>query len=305
MRIRHRRSRPQLRFATVQLSAPEPQPRHSAREAFPRHFPADRDHGGAAHARHGCPWDLEQNFRTIAPYTLEEAYEVADAIARDDLAGLKDELGDLLLQVVFHARMAQEQGAFDFPDVVEAITTKLIRRHPHVFADADGKTAKAVEGLWERIKAEEKAERGEAANSGANSGALAGVPVGLPALTRALKLQTKAGRVGFDWNDPRAVLAKIREEADEIEAELDRGDKAAMAAEVGDLLFAVVNLARHLDADPEGVLRATNLKFERRFAAIERALAARGKAPSDATLAEMDALWNEAKAAEKAASAKD
>jgi ATP diphosphatase len=249
----------------------------------------------------GCPWDLEQNFRTIAPYTLEEAYEVADAIVRDDLDGLKDELGDLLLQVVFHARMAQEQGAFDFQDVVETITTKLIRRHPHVFADADGKTAKAVEGLWESIKAEEKAERGEATDSGA----LAGVPIGLPALTRALKLQAKAGRVGFDWNDPRAVLAKIREEADEIEAELDRGDKSAMAAEVGDLLFAVVNLARHLDADPESVLRGTNLKFERRFAAIEQALAARGKTPSDATLAEMDALWNEAKAAEKAASAKD
>ena len=176
----------------------------------------------------GCPWDLEQNFRTIAPYTLEEAYEVADAIARDDMASLKDELGDLLLQVVFHARMAQEQRAFDFSDVVETIATKLIRRHPHVFADADGKTAKAVEGLWERIKAEEKAERGEAVDSSA----LAGVPIGLPALTRALKLQAKAGRVGFDWNDPRAVLAKIREEADEIEAELDRGDKAAMAAEV-------------------------------------------------------------------------
>ena len=156
----------------------------------------------------GCPWDLEQNFRTIAPYTLEEAYEVADAIARDDLQGLKDELGDLLLQVVFHARMAQEQGAFDFADVVEAITRKLIRRHPHVFADADGKTAKAVEGLWSRIKAEEKAERGEAGQGGA----LAGVPVTLPALTRSLKLQDKAGRVGFDWNNPRDVIAKIREE---------------------------------------------------------------------------------------------
>ncbi|MGE5165245.1 MAG: nucleoside triphosphate pyrophosphohydrolase [Sphingobacteriales bacterium] len=243
----------------------------------------------------GCPWDLDQNFRTIAPYTLEEAYEVADAIARDDLTGLKDELGDLLLQVVFHARMAQEQGAFDFGDVVEAITAKLIRRHPHVFTDADGKTAKAVEGLWERIKAGEKAKSGgQTAN-----GALAGVPVGLPALTRALKLQDKAGRVGFDWNDPRAVLAKIREEADEIEAELDRADESRMAAEVGDLLFAVVNLARHLGADPEGVLRETNLKFERRFASIERALAERGKTPKDATLSEMDKLWDEAKAAEK------
>ena len=243
----------------------------------------------------GCPWDLEQNFRTIAPYTLEEAYEVADAIARDDLAGLKDELGDLLLQVVFHARMAQEQGAFDFGDVVAALTAKLIRRHPHVFAGADGKTADAVKGLWERIKAEEKAERGE---KGAD-GVLAGVPVGLPALTRALKLQDKAGRVGFDWNDPKAVLAKIREEADEIEAELDQANGSRMAAEVGDLLFAVVNLARHLGADPEGILRETNLKFERRFGSIERALAARGKTPNEATLAEMDALWNEAKTAEK------
>jgi ATP diphosphatase len=245
----------------------------------------------------GCPWDLEQSFETIAPYTLEEAYEVADAIARGDLPGLKDELGDLLLQVVYHARMAEEQGAFDFGDVVEAITEKLIRRHPHVFADAQGRTAEAVKGLWERIKAEEKAERGEQAAEGA----LTGVPVGLPALTRALKLQNKAGRVGFDWNDPRAVLAKIREEADEIEAELDNADSTHehAASEVGDLLFAVVNLARHLRADPEGILRATNLKFERRFASIERALAARGKSPKDATLAEMDALWDAAKAAEK------
>ena len=241
----------------------------------------------------GCPWDLEQSFETIAPYTLEEAYEVADAIARGDRRHLKDELGDLLLQVVYHARMAQEEGAFDFGDVVEGITAKLIRRHPHVFADEHGHTAEVVKGLWERIKAEEKAERGEPAEPGA----LAGVPVALPALTRALKLQDKAGKVGFDWNDPRAVLAKIREEADEIEAELDA--REAAAAEVGDLLFAVVNLARHLQADPEGILRATNAKFERRFAAIEKALAARGKRPQDATLAEMDALWDAAKAAEK------
>jgi ATP diphosphatase len=244
----------------------------------------------------GCPWDLEQNFQTIAPYTLEEAYEVADAIDRGDLDHLKDELGDLLLQVVFHARMAEEQGLFAFEDVVEAITTKLIRRHPHVFADADGKTADAVKGLWERIKAQEKADRGEAASTGA----LAGVPVALPALTRALKLQNKAGQVGFDWNDPRAVLAKIREEADEIEAALDDMDRAHAATEVGDLLFAVVNVARHLEADPESVLRGTNLKFERRFASIERALASQGKKPQDATLAEMDALWDAAKEEEKA-----
>ncbi len=242
----------------------------------------------------GCPWDLEQTFRTIAPYTLEEAYEVADAIARGDLADLKDELGDLLLQVAFHARMAEEQGAFDFGDVVETVTAKLVRRHPHVFANADGKTAKAVEGLWERIKAEEKAGQDDAAPRGA----LTGVPVALPALTRALKLQNKAGRVGFDWNDARAVLAKIREEADEIEAELDGPNKTAAPAEVGDLLFAVVNLARHLGADPEDVLRQTNLKFERRFGSIERALTARGKTPKEASLAEMDALWDEAKAAE-------
>jgi ATP diphosphatase len=243
--------------------------------------------------RTGCPWDLEQNFATIAPYTLEEAYEVADAIARSNLPDLADELGDLLLQVVFHARMAEEQGAFDFGDVVEAITAKLIRRHPHVFGDARAKDPQAVKGLWEEIKAQEKAARG----GPADAGALAGVPIALPALTRALKLQAKASQVGFDWNDPRAVLRKIREEADEIEAALD-GDGSDAAAEVGDLLFAVVNLARHLHADPETVLRQTNRKFERRFSSIERALATQGKAPQNATLAEMDALWEEAKARE-------
>jgi ATP diphosphatase len=246
----------------------------------------------------GCPWDLAQNFATIAPYTLEEAYEVADAIARGDVADLKEELGDLLLQVVFHARMAEEQGAFDFGDVVESITAKLIRRHPHVFGDERSQTAQAVEGLWERIKAQEKHAKA-ARGSSKNAGALAGVPVALPALTRALKLQAKASKVGFDWNDPRAVLRKIREEADEIEAALDSGEpNAEAAAEVGDLLFAAVNLVRHLRADPEAVLRQTNQKFERRFMAIERALAAQGKAPQDATLAEMDALWDDAKAQE-------
>jgi ATP diphosphatase len=243
----------------------------------------------------GCPWDLEQDFSSIAPYTLEEAYEVADAIERGDLGDLRDELGDLLLQVVFHARMAQEQGAFDFADVVEAITTKLVRRHPHVFGDARDLTPERVKDLWEEIKRAEKAERGVVEPSGA----LAGVPLGLPALTRALKLQQKAGRVGFDWNDPQAVLAKIAEEAAEIEAEIASGDAKAAAEEVGDLLFAVVNLARHLGADPEAALRHANNKFERRFGAIEDALAADGKAPQDATLAEMDALWDVAKAAER------
>jgi nucleoside triphosphate diphosphatase len=248
----------------------------------------------------GCPWDLAQDFSSIAPYTLEEAYEVADAIARADLADLREELGDLLLQVVFHARMAQEQSAFDFGDVVQGITEKLIRRHPHVFGDAQGRTVQAVEGLWERIKTAEREEKAARQGAAHQQSALAGVPVALPALTRALKLQAKAGKVGFDWNDPRAVLRKIREETDEIEAELDRieFDAKAVAAEAGDLLFAAVNLVRHLRADPEAVLRATNRKFERRFAAIERALAAQGKSPAEATLAEMDALWDEAKASE-------
>lgn len=252
----------------------------------------------------GCPWDLEQDFTTIAPYTLEEAYEVADAIARGDLTDLRDELGDLLLQVVFHSRMAEEVGAFDFGGVVEAITAKMIRRHPHVFADADGKTATAVKGLWDDIKAQEKRDKAarlgaELGKDAAAQGALAGVPVGLPAMTRALKLQQKAGKVGFDWNDPRAVLAKIREETDEIEAELDSDNRANAAAEIGDLMFAVVNLARHLDADPEGTLRATNHKFETRFAYIENALAAHGRKPQDMTLAELDALWTQAKSTEK------
>jgi ATP diphosphatase len=244
----------------------------------------------------GCPWDLAQNFATIAPYTIEEAYEVADAIARDDLSDLKEELGDLLLQVVFHAHMAQEQGAFDFADVVEMLSAKLIRRHPHVFGDEKSRTPEAVKGLWERIKVQEKQEKAVRGTATTDS-ALAGVPVTLPALTRALKLQTKASTVGFDWNDPRAVLSKIREEADEIEAALD-DDGGEAAAEVGDLLFAAVNLARHLNADPEEVLRRTNCKFERRFAAIESTLAAQGRTPADATLAEMDALWDEAKAQE-------
>ena len=257
----------------------------------------------------GCPWDLAQSFATIAPYTIEEAYEVADAITRGDLDDLREELGDLLLQVIFHARMAQEQGAFDFGDVVAAITGKLLRRHPHVFGDARALAPAAVEGLWERIKEEERTEKERARKQTARlagepdateaGGALKGVPAGLPALSRALKLQGKAAKVGFDWNDPRAVLAKIREEAQEIEADLARGDPGAATDEVGDLLFAVVNLARHLGADPEATLRATNRKFEQRFAAIERALAERGKTPAASNLEEMDALWNEAKAAEQ------
>lgn len=251
----------------------------------------------------GCPWDLDQDFSTIAPYTIEEAYEVADAIARGDLDDLRDELGDLLLQVVFHARMAEEQSAFSFGDVVEAITRKMIRRHPHVFADADGKLTPAdVKGAWDRIKAEEKAERAARRPQGdaSHSSLLSSVKAGQPALSRAMELQRKASSVGFDWNDPRAVLHKIREEADEIEAALDRGDADELAGETGDLLFALVNLARHVGADPEMALRSTNTKFERRFAYIERALGAQGRSLDSASLEEMDELWDRAKREEQA-----
>ncbi|MBI5260216.1 MAG: nucleoside triphosphate pyrophosphohydrolase [Bradyrhizobium sp.] len=246
----------------------------------------------------GCPWDLDQDFSTIAPYTIEEAYEVADAIARGDLDDLREELGDLLLQVVFHARMAEEKNAFSFGDVVEAITRKMIRRHPHVFGNADGNlTPTDVEGAWDRIKAEEKAERAarRPVQQNQHKSLLSGIKAGQPALTRAMELQRKASTVGFDWNDPRAVLKKIREEADEIEAALDRNDKEELAEETGDLLFALVNLARHVNADPDAALRFTNAKFERRFAFIERKLAEQGRSLEQSTLEEMDALWNAAK----------
>jgi ATP diphosphatase len=250
----------------------------------------------------GCPWDLEQNFSTIAPYTIEEAYEVNDAIARGDLDDLRDELGDLLLQVVFHARMAEEQHAFSFGDVVEAITRKMIRRHPHVFADKDGKlTPSHVKEAWDRIKAEEKLERAarRPPEEPAHKSLLSSVKAGQPALARALALQRKASTVGFDWNDPRAVLQKIREEADEIEAALDQGSAEQLAAETGDLLFAVVNLARHVGADPEVALRGANAKFERRFGYIERTLESKGRSLDGTSLAEMDALWNAAKTKEQ------
>ncbi|HZP18674.1 MAG TPA: nucleoside triphosphate pyrophosphohydrolase [Bauldia sp.] len=248
----------------------------------------------------GCPWDLEQSFETIAPYTIEEAYEVAEAIAEKDMRELCVELGDLLLQVVYHARLAEEIGAFAFPDVVEAITRKLIRRHPHVFGDEVARAAGAAKGFWEKIKADEKRE--SAAVRGGEAGApglLDGVPAALPALVRAIRLQEKASTVGFDWNDPRAVLAKIREEIGEIEAELDRAAPARerVADEIGDLLFAVANLARHLKVDAEQALRGTSAKFVRRFRSIEAALAAEGRSPRDSSLAEMEALWQKAKAA--------
>ena len=252
----------------------------------------------------GCPWDLEQSFASIVPYTIEEAYEVADAVERGDSEDLRDELGDLLLQVVFHARMAEEAGLFDFGGVVEAITAKLIRRHPHVFGDARELDAGAVKALWARIKADEKrarAARRPAAGAEAPPSALSGVPPSLPALSRALKLQEKAGKVGFDWDDVGAVVAKLREEVAEVEAEIGEGSAEKRADEVGDLLFAAVNLARHLEVDPEAALRGANAKFERRFAHIERRLAENGRAPEGAGLDEMEGLWLEAKGLERRA----
>ncbi|MBU3887300.1 nucleoside triphosphate pyrophosphohydrolase [Methylosinus sporium] len=250
----------------------------------------------------GCPWDLEQNFASIAPYTLEEAYEVVDAIERGDLGDLRDELGDLLLQVVFHARLAEESGAFVFADVVEAISDKLIRRHPHVFGDRSAASTEDVAVQWAQIKAQEKKARAERRGIEDSGGLLDGVPPALPALTRAVKLQEKAGKVGFDWADARLVLEKIREETLEVEAELGEAGappSPAVAEEIGDLLFAVANLARHVGADPEQALRGANAKFERRFGFIERALAAKGTSPRESTLDEMEALWQAAKAAER------
>ncbi len=276
----------------------------------------------------GCPWDLEQTFATIAPYTLEEAYEVADAIARGDLVDLEDELGDLLLQVVYHARMAEEAGVFAFGDVVEAITAKMIRRHPHVFGTPEERAAGAVPGFWARIKAEERAnkaaartalsDRAEAASPAAptlpvsrrGEGLLADVALNLPALTRAVKLQEKAARVGFDWPSLAPVFDKMREELAELEEVAEPADPRGASdrsparlrkieEEFGDLLFVMANVARHLALDPEAALRAANEKFTRRFAHIERRLADQNRAPESATLAEMDALWDEAKADER------
>jgi nucleoside triphosphate diphosphatase len=244
----------------------------------------------------GCPWDLEQTFKTIAPYTIEEAYEVADAIERQDLADLKEELGDLLLQVAYHARMAEEQGAFAFADVADAIAAKMIRRHPHVFGTEAERAAGAAPGFWERLKAKEKT-----ANPAVPQSVLADVPAGMPALTRAIKLQNKAAKVGFDWPSLAPVLDKLKEELAELEeaiADKEARDQAKAEEEFGDLLFVVANVARHLKIDPEAALRAANEKFTRRFQAIERKLAAEGRTPAQSTLAEMDRLWDAAKAAE-------
>ncbi len=254
----------------------------------------------------GCPWDVEQTFASIAPFTIEEAYEVADAIERGEVEELREELGDLLLQVVFHARMAEEAGVFDFGGVVEAITAKLVRRHPHVFGDARELNSSAVKALWGQIKADEKRAKLESrSNRGlpteAAPSALNGVPLALPALSRAMKLQERAGKVGFDWNDVRAVLAKFGEEIAEVEAEIANGSAETLSGEVGDLLFTAVNLARHLKVDPEAALRGANAKFERRFAHIESRLAEDGRTPESASLDEMEQLWAEAKAIERLA----
>lgn len=249
----------------------------------------------------GCPWDLEQSFETIAPYTLEEAYEVADAIAKNDMLDLREELGDLLLQVVYHARMAEEDDHFDFGDVVEGVTKKMIRRHPHVFGDENGEKAEHVKGIWERIKAEEKAEKlAERQAHGLSedkSRFLDEVPTAFPALQEADKLQRKASKVGFDWNDARLVLDKIREETHELDEELSRStpDKARITDELGDTLFALANLARHLDIDPEEALRRTNRKFRTRFAAIEEHADRNGTTLLAMTLDEMEAAWQAAK----------
>ncbi|MBS0520248.1 MAG: nucleoside triphosphate pyrophosphohydrolase [Proteobacteria bacterium] len=243
---------------------------------------------------HGCPWDITQTFRTIAPYTVEEAYEVADAIERNDMGALKEELGDLLLQVVYHSQMASELQAFDFNDVAAAIAQKMIDRHPHVFGDLKIADADAQTISWEARKAAERARN----RSGSEpAGTLDGVARALPALLRAEKLQKRAARVGFDWKEIGPVIAKIEEELEELRAELEAGsrDQSRVSDELGDVLFAVANLARHCKVDPEAALRSTNDKFERRFRYIERRLADQGRVPADASLDEMEALWQEAK----------
>ncbi len=243
----------------------------------------------------GCPWDRAQDFRTIAPYTIEEACEVAEAIAGGDMTALKDELGDLLLQVVYHSRMAEEQGDFAFADVVRAICDKMVGRHPHVFGPERGAPLTRPDEVdWEGLKAAERAARGERRDS-----VLDGVPTTLSGLTRALKLTKRAATVGFDWTDPRDVLAKLNEESAELVAEIGTADPVRVEEEYGDLLFVLANLARHLKVDPESAIRRASAKFERRFRGIEALLRAAGRSPSEATLAEMDALWDQVKQAEK------
>ena len=246
----------------------------------------------------GCAWDLEQTSRTLAPFAIEEAHEVVDAIERGDPDDLRDELGDLLLQVVFHAQIAREAGHFAFEDVVRAISTKMIRRHPHVFGDGPARSPAEVQAVWSAVKAQEKAER--ARRRGDGEGLLGAVPAGRPALARAVALQAKAATVGFDWDDAHLVIAKIREELDEVEAALGVLDQDAVVDEVGDVLFAMANLARHLRVDPEAALRGSNAKFIRRFRFIERTVDTSGGTLETTPLAEMESLRQAAKAAERA-----
>jgi ATP diphosphatase len=241
----------------------------------------------------GCPWDLEQSFASIAPHTLEEAYEVVEAIESGDMTALKDELGDLLLQIVFYAQIAEEKGTFDFEGIAAGIVEKMLRRHPHVFGTAVIADAAAQSHAWEAQKAAERADRD-------NAGTLDGVSVALPALSRAVKLQSRAARVGFDWPVAAQILTKLAEEIGELQAEMvEPIDRARLQDEMGDILFVCANLARKLDIDPEAALRQGNRKFERRFRHIESALAGQGRGPSESSLEEMEALWQDAKALEK------
>ncbi|MDD3516914.1 MAG: nucleoside triphosphate pyrophosphohydrolase [Chromatiales bacterium] len=243
----------------------------------------------------GCPWDVKQTFASIAPHTIEEAYEVVDAIEREDHRALCDELGDLLLQVVFHAQMAREQALFDFDAVARGLTDKLVRRHPHVFGDVNFTDETEQHAAWEAVKAEERTHKGE------GSGALDGVARSLPALLRAVKLQKRAARVGFDWPEVERVIDKIEEELEEVRHEvIETRDRDRCEDEIGDLLFAVVNLARHMDVDPEAALRRTNHKFETRFRYIETALAREGREAATTSLEDMETLWVEAKGVERA-----
>ena len=251
------------------------------------------------HPATGCPWDIQQSFDTIAPYTIEEAYEVADAIAKRDFAALPDELGDLLFQVVYYAQMAAEEGRFAFADIARAISDKMIRRHPHVFGEAEVRSSAEQTVAWEEIKAEERAAKGRAAS------VLDDVPLGLPALTRSVKLSRRAARVGFVWPEISQVFDKLQEEIGELRVEVEAGDMDKARDELGDVLFVVGNIARTLDIDPEDALRGSNAKFQRRFSYIETELAARGSSPAQSNLEEMDGLWNEAKQIEKAGSTGD
>jgi len=246
----------------------------------------------------GCPWDLEQDFASISPYTIEEAYEVADAIERQDWDDLRDELGDLLLQPIYHAQMAKEAGLFDFADVIEAISTKMIRRHPHVFGDETARNAGMAKGAWEKIKAQEKTDKSNGREKNENTGLLDDIPSNLPALQTAVKLQKKAARVGFDWDDPKPVIEKLQEEIDELKQAAAGSDRSQIEGEIGDLLFTIANIARHYDVEPDHALRRSNHKFRSRFSYMETNIKRSGKSLEETDLQQMELLWQEAKTVE-------